>query len=249
MVEPAARGLHGQVVQRLGSLIASGEIGADEQIVPDQLGERFGVSRTVVREALRVLETKGMVAARPKTGTRVRPVEDWDLLDRDVILWRVNGPGRESQLRELLDLRSAVEPMAVRRCALHSAPADVRELRGICEDMGRAVAEEDWAGFTAADIAFHTALLAASGSRIFRQISGAIEAVLRAREALHLMPERLGQETVAAHVAIVTGIEAGNEDAAEAASRHVILVADQEVSQGLLARTGGGRRAGGRLGA
>ncbi|MDT0406903.1 FadR/GntR family transcriptional regulator, partial [Streptomyces edwardsiae] len=75
------RGLHGQLVQQLGQMIVSGDLGADRPLVPEEIGQRFEVSRTVVRESLRVLEAKGLVSARPNVGTRVRPVSDWNLLD------------------------------------------------------------------------------------------------------------------------------------------------------------------------
>lgn len=85
------RGLHGQLVQQLGQMIVSGDLGADRPLVPEEIGQRFEVSRTVVRESLRVLEAKGLVSARPNVGTRVRPVSDWNLLDPDIIEWRAFG--------------------------------------------------------------------------------------------------------------------------------------------------------------
>src|SRR6266567_361686 len=91
------RGLHGQLVQQLGQMIVAGELGADRPLVPEEIGHRFEVSRTVVRESLRVLEAKGLVSARPNVGTRIRPVQEWNLLDPDVIEWRAQGPLRGDQ--------------------------------------------------------------------------------------------------------------------------------------------------------
>lgn len=104
------RGLHGQLVQQLGQMIVSGDLGADRPLVPEEIGQRFEVSRTVVRESLRVLEAKGLVSARPNVGTRVRPVSDWNLLDPDIIEWRAFGPQRDDQRRELNELRWTIEP-------------------------------------------------------------------------------------------------------------------------------------------
>lgn len=82
------RGLHGTVVEQLGAQIVSGGIKPDDLLQPEQIGAAYEVSRTVVREALRVLEDKGLITARPNVGTRIRPVEQWNLLDADVIRWR-----------------------------------------------------------------------------------------------------------------------------------------------------------------
>ncbi|MFE7514047.1 FadR/GntR family transcriptional regulator, partial [Streptomyces sp. NPDC057540] len=113
------RGLHGQLVQQLGQMIVSGDLGADRPLVPEEIGQRFEVSRTVVRESLRVLEAKGLVSARPNVGTRVRPVSDWNLLDPDIIEWRAFGPQRDDQRRELNELRWTIEPLAARLAAGH----------------------------------------------------------------------------------------------------------------------------------
>ncbi|WP_281939938.1 FadR/GntR family transcriptional regulator [Micromonospora sp. AKA38] len=233
-VEPAVpRGLHGQVVHTIGLSIVSGDLAAGEQIVPEEIGARYGVSRPVVREALRVLESKGMVAARPKTGTRVLPVERWNLLDHDVILWRVQGPGWESQLRDLLDLRAAVEPMAARRCAESSDDTRAKGLADRCDEMEQAVRSNDSEAFTRADIEFHTLLLAGAGNRVLAQISGAIEAALKARESLHLMPDHLGHEAVSSHRLIVDAIAGADPDRAEAAARALIQVAGAEITERL----------------
>ncbi|OFE17383.1 hypothetical protein BA895_16520 [Humibacillus sp. DSM 29435] len=232
--------MHALVVDELGQAIAAGELGYDSQLVPDEIGSHFGVSRTVVREAFKVLETKGMVEARPKTGTRVLPVERWDLLDRDVIGWRVAGPARDSQLRELVELRTAVEPLAARRFAqTREQEAAVATLRSHCEAMSAAIESGDASAFTTADIAFHTDLLTGSGNRILAQIAGAVEAALRAREDLHLLPDDLGPETVASHQAITDAIESGSAEEAERATRALIDTANDEITK-QLQRQGGG---------
>ena len=123
------RGLHGQLVQQLGQMIVSGDLGADRPLVPEEIGQRFEVSRTVVRESLRVLEAKGLVSARPNVGTRVRPVSDWNLLDPDIIEWRAFGPQRDDQRRELCELRWTIEPLAARLAAGHGRE-DVQQRLG-----------------------------------------------------------------------------------------------------------------------
>lgn len=135
------RGLHGQLVQQLGQMIVSGDLGADRPLVPEEIGQRFEVSRTVVRESLRVLEAKGLVSARPNVGTRVRPVSDWNLLDPDIIEWRAFGPQRDDQRRELDDLRWVIEPLAARLAAGHGREDIQQRLGDMIEIMGHAMGQ------------------------------------------------------------------------------------------------------------
>ncbi|MFC9331569.1 FadR/GntR family transcriptional regulator [Kitasatospora sp. NPDC057015] len=229
----APRGLHGHLVHELGRDIAHGRLAAGDQIVPEDVGERHGVSRTVVREALRVLESKGMVVARPKTGTRVRPVEEWDLLDRDVILWRAQSSHWRSQLADLLDMRAAIEPLAARGCARRATPEDIVHLLAHCATMDKAVSSRDWPAFHKADRAFHGKLLAASGNLALRRLSGAIDAVLEVRSTLELEPESIEPDVVTAHYAIVEAISHRDPTQAETASRTLIDTAEHEIDQAL----------------
>ena len=230
---PSPRGLHPFVVDRLGQVIASGRLSPGDQIVPEDLGRELGVSRTVVREALRVLESKGMVAARPRTGTRVRPVQDWNLLDQQVILWRVLGPDRDQQLRDLMDLRGAIEPSAALGACTSADNDDVAALLGYCSLMEQAVEAGDLDAFTANDISFHTRLLAASGNLLYRQFIGPVEAVLRARASLQLMPAHVGSVAVSNHRTITQAIRAGDPEEAEQLTRQLVTVARGEIFQAL----------------
>ncbi|MEV0389497.1 GntR family transcriptional regulator, partial [Nonomuraea sp. NPDC050643] len=106
------RGLHAQMVDRIGRSIAAEELRAGDVLRLEDLQERYGVSRTVAREAVRVLESKRVVTSRPRVGVTVRPMSTWNLYDPQVIRWRLASPRRETQLRELAELRAAVEPAA-----------------------------------------------------------------------------------------------------------------------------------------
>jgi len=214
-------------------MIVAGQVRTDQQLVPEELGAQFNVSRTVVREALRVLESKGMITARPKTGTRVLPLSEWDLLDEDIVSWRVHSPDHAAQLHELLDLRDAIEPVAARRCAESGDPGQTRRLLGFCDEMATAIDGDDLAAFTDTDIAFHAALLNGSGNPIFAQISGAIEAALRAREDLSLLPDQVQPRAVHRHRNLALAIRSGDSDAAEHISRSLITVAREEITDHL----------------
>jgi DNA-binding FadR family transcriptional regulator len=222
-------GLHRFVTERLGQAIASGELVEGQQIVPEELGAELDVSRTVIREALRVLTEKGMVKASPRSGTRVTNIDRWTLLDPDVIMWRVNGPQRDVQLRELISLRFGVEPLAAHGAAKSASKEDIADLREQTEKMRDAVETSDVAAFTRADIAFHSRILASSGNLIYRQFARPIEAVLLARQNLDMMPPQIDSAVFTHHREIVDAIEAGDDDRAETLTREMIAVARDEV--------------------
>ena len=91
------RGLHGQAVDVIGERIVRGQTAPGDLLYPDQIEAELGVSKTVVREALRVLASKGLIDSRQKRGTFVRPRADWNLLDADVLRWRVEALRRRQQ--------------------------------------------------------------------------------------------------------------------------------------------------------
>ena len=78
------------------------------------MGEQLGVSRTVIREAIKTLVAKGMLEVGPKVGTRVLPVRRWNLFDPQVVGWLSRNGLPENFVDDLLDLRRTIEPMAVR---------------------------------------------------------------------------------------------------------------------------------------
>lgn len=227
------RGLHGQLVESIGLSIGSGQIVGGEQIVPEALAAKSETSRAVVREALRVIESKGMVIARPRTGTRVRPVSEWDLLDPDVIRWRSTGAEAAQQLDELLAIRGAIEPLAARHASRNTTAEHLAALKSAITAIALAVSQQDFAAFTEADVAFHRALLAAGGNRIIGQFADPIEAALRVRHSLRLVPSTLSETVVTTHQAIIDAVISHDEAQAELASRRIVDVAGAEVISAL----------------
>ncbi|CAL9551745.1 HTH-type transcriptional repressor NanR [Streptomyces sp. enrichment culture] len=218
------RGLHGQLVQQLGQMIVSGDLGADRPLVPEEIGQRFEVSRTVVRESLRVLEAKGLVSARPNVGTRVRPVSDWNLLDPDIIEWRAFGPQRDAQRRELADLRWTIEPLAARLAAGHSRPDVQQRLADMVEIMGHALAQGDALTFSRADTEFHSLLIQLAGNRMLEHLSGIVSAALQVSGAPATSCDRPGETCLGHHARIVEALAADDGPAAEAAMRQLLTV-------------------------
>jgi len=218
------RGLHGQLVQQLGQMIVSGDLGADRPLVPEEIGQRFEVSRTVVRESLRVLEAKGLVSARPNVGTRVRPVADWNLLDPDIIEWRAFGPQRDDQRRELLELRWTIEPLAARLAAGHEREDIQQRLADMAEIMAHAAAQGDGLTFSRADAEFHSLLLQVAGNRMLEHLSGIVSSALHVSGGPVTGCDRPADASVGLHHRIVEAVAAGDGGTAEAAMRQLLSV-------------------------
>lgn len=218
------RGLHGQLVQQLGQMIVSGDLGADRPLVPEEIGQRFEVSRTVVRESLRVLEAKGLVSARPNVGTRVRPVSDWNLLDPDIIEWRAFGPQRDDQRRELNELRWTIEPLAARLAAGHGHEDVQQRLVDLVEIMSHALAQGDALTFSRADAEFHALLIQVAGNRMLDHLSGIVSAALQVSGGPATGCERPTEASVAQHARIVDGLGSGDGAVAEGAMRQLLTV-------------------------
>ncbi|MFJ9418701.1 FadR/GntR family transcriptional regulator [Streptomyces sp. NPDC101227] len=226
------RGLHGQLVQQLGQMIVSGDLGADRPLVPEEIGQRFEVSRTVVRESLRVLEAKGLVSARPNVGTRVRPVSDWNLLDPDIIEWRAYGPQRDDQRRELCELRWTIEPLAARLAAGHGREDIQQRLADMVEIMGHSAAQGDTVTFGRADVEFHTLLLSLAGNRMLEHLSGIVSSALHVSGGPSGGCERPIETSVGQHMRIVDAIGSGDATAAESAMRQLLAAHSDAGGQG-----------------
>lgn len=211
------RGLHGQLVQQLGQMIVAGDLGADRPLVPEEIGQRFEVSRTVVRESLRVLEAKGLVSARPNVGTRVRPVSDWNLLDPDIIEWRAFGPQRDDQRGELCQLRAAIEPLAARLAAERGRDEVQQRVADMVEIMGQALTQGDSLTFSRADAEFHGLLLQSAGNRMLEHLAGILSSALQVSGGPSAGCVRPGEAVIAHHQQIADALAVGDGGAAESA--------------------------------
>ncbi|WP_230977208.1 FadR/GntR family transcriptional regulator [Georgenia yuyongxinii] len=216
--------LHSDVLDRLGRDIAHGACPPGSVVTLSVLAEEHGVSRTVVREAVRVLESLGMVESRRRVGVRVRPVQDWSVLDPQLVSWRLTGPERDAQLHRLTEIRLAIEPTAARLAARHAPEVGQRllelaaTLRRLGED-GRGVDEE----YLQADVAFHTLLIEASGNDMLAALQDIIAAVLVGRTHLRLTPANPAPASLDHHEAVARAVAAGDEDQAEHYARAVVM--------------------------
>src|ERR1700712_2746950 len=171
------RNVHSQVADRIGISIVRGDIVAGETLPSEmQICEMIDVSRTVVREAIRTLTGKGLVESRPKSGTRVRPPQQWNQLDPDVLRWRMETSDIDSYLAKLFQLRCAVEPAAAALAATRAGEEDIARIRAGYEGMVAAKVNEK---FVIADIAFHQAIYFATRNEFFWPIAQMFEITLR----------------------------------------------------------------------
>lgn len=178
----SARGVHGQVLEVLAQRVLTGELAEGETLDLTALQAEFDVSLTVLREALRVLAAKGMVDARPKRGTFVRPRANWSLLDGDVLRWQFARSHQPGLFDDLHELRTIVEPGAASLAAARATPEDLAALDAALADM--ATAGSDAAAAVAADLAFHRALLAATHNELIQRMEVVIETGLAERDRL-----------------------------------------------------------------
>ena len=169
---------HGHTVDLLGGAIISGRYGEGAIIPPEPiLGEELGVSRTVVREAIKALAAKGLIVTGPKVGSRVLPQDVWNWFDPDVIAWQAKAGLTPEFLRDLQDLRRVVEPAAVRLAAERASAEDIAEIEAAYAGMKNAI--EHGGDYVTSDLRFHHALLRAARNRMLTQMSKALNALLR----------------------------------------------------------------------
>ncbi|MFC7404136.1 FadR/GntR family transcriptional regulator [Georgenia alba] len=220
----ASSSLHRHVADTLGRRVAGGELPAGSVVNLAGLEREFGVSRTVAREAMRLLESLGMVEARRRVGLIVADAARWNVLSPQVIEWRLAGPGRDAQLRSLLDLRVAVEPTAARSAAVHATDEDRARLKVLARrlrDLGeQGLGQTD--EYLQTDVDFHQTLLRASGNEMLAALDRVVEAVMVGRTRLGLSPKIPVAEVLDHHETTARAIGERLPEAAEVYSRMLV---------------------------
>ena len=174
----AIKNMLGHTLDLLGESIVSGRYPPESVVPPETvLCKEFGVSRTVIREAVKSLVAKGLLSTGPKVGTRVLPAEQWNWFDPDVVAWKSKMGLTREFLRDLQDLRRVVEPAAVKLAATRASAQDILEIEAAYAGMKRAV--EHGGDYITYDLRFHQGLLRASRNRMLVQMSKVLNALLR----------------------------------------------------------------------
>jgi DNA-binding FadR family transcriptional regulator len=216
---PVARNFHTYVINEVGRAIVSGQIKVGNVLPGDsEMMERFGVSRTVLREALKTLEAKGLVEARAKVGTRVLPLARWSFFDRQVLEWVLESGPSEAFLESFHLVRLRLEVDSARLAAQHRDGEHIRLLHywlNQCDKMGRQPEP-----FALALFEFHRILAEASGNPFLRAANALMEFGVAVSVAARLTatgdapPEGLAQGRTAAYAALLADVEAGRPDQA-----------------------------------
>lgn len=167
-----------EIVRAIAGDILSGRYPAGGALPRENdLCAEHGVSRTVIREVLKVLEAKGLVDCRPRVGTTVRAADDWNILDAQVIEWLGPRLAETGLIRAILETRRSIEPMAAELAAGRASLQEIADLEAAWRAMAEAGTDID--RFSDADLAFHQQLLIASHNRVFRQFGALMQAALK----------------------------------------------------------------------
>ncbi len=171
------RNLTATIAQDLGRAIVTGQFDGIAFPYEADLCKQYGASRPVLREAVKMLTAKGLLASRPRQGTSIQPEDQWNLLDPDVLYWMLQRKFTIELMVDFTEVRLAIEPRAAALAARQASKAQLDKIHDAIERMVAADADDDDA--LTADIAFHVAVLEASNNRFFRQFTDLAEATLR----------------------------------------------------------------------
>ena len=177
----APENLHGRVTRALGLRLIEAERSGEEIFFPNEaeLCQQLGVSRSILREAVKVLADKGMLQVRPRSGTRSRPRSDWNLLDPDILTWQAEARTDARFLRELCEVRLAIEPTASGFAALRATTAQMAEIAAALEQR-EALHRHETEAIVESNLRFYETVVAASQNPLFRQLSASIRTPMRA---------------------------------------------------------------------
>ncbi len=217
-----------EIIATLARAIASGRFPPNTNLPRENdLCTEFGVSRTVIREALKVLESKGLVRGRPRVGTVVRDKEDWNLLDPDIIEWMGSDFLDEALLKSVLEARRAIEPAAAE---LAASRATAQEIADLDHAWQRMAAAKDFQTFTEADVVFHTVLLKASHNRVFAQLYGLIHAALHRALGASAQAVADYQDAIVAHHSLVEALRMRDREGARRAVDAILNLAERDLA-------------------
>lgn len=231
MRSEGAGGLHHSVLSRIGEDLTHGRVRAGDVLSMEQLEERYGVSRTVVREVVKVLESIGVATSRRRVGVTFQPEDRWEALSPVIIHWRLEGPRRMDQLGEVSELRRGIEPQAARLAAERASASDAALLQAAAQGMSQTGPEGDLHAYLRHDIDFHRTLLSASGNALLASFAPFVAEALTGRTDHDLMPDVPEQQAIDWHLEVATAIVEGRPDLAEETMRLIVSEAQQAMEE------------------
>jgi DNA-binding FadR family transcriptional regulator len=225
------KSLYNKVAHDLGQRIVRGDY-KPGALLPNEAecGQIYKVSRTAVREAVKMLSAKGLIQSRPKIGSRVEPRATWNLLDRDVLGWYCATVDFQSFALDVQQIRFMIEPEAAALAATNRTPPHLAEIEAAYQAMADAVdVEADW---NVADVRFHLAVLNASGNEFISPFGRVIELLLVNLFSVTVAHLRNRLKVLPLHEAILTAIRARKPDLARIAVRRLLQNTQKTIDQG-----------------
>lgn len=236
------RSLHGQVAHEIAMRIVSGELQPGTILSNEEAASAdMEVSRTAYREALKVLSAKGLVESRPKTGTRVRGRDQWNMLDPDLLSWSFAAGPTPGFARSLFEVRQMFEPAAAAFAAERAGPEELTVIENALTGMKECGPSSDDA--IQADLAFHLGILVASGNELLTSLGYLIESALAQSFALSTHQPGARENSIPLHEAVFDAIKTHRADAAREAMSHLLSEAWADI-ESLIADQGDGTAAG-----
>ncbi|SER38669.1 transcriptional regulator, GntR family [Faunimonas pinastri] len=230
-----------EVTMALARRILAGEIQPGENLPREaELCSEYGVSRTVIREATKVLEAKGLLRSRSRAGTLVLDAGDWNMLDPDLLSWA--GPGFHNPrfVESLMEARHIIEPAGAELAAQRATAQDLADLENAYDRMARSL-PHDIEACSLADLDFHTALLTASHNQVLVRLAVVIEASMRALFEITNSVGSSHEEALHHHAEIVEAVRLRQPAAARAAISAILSSASVDLK---LSRDSGGHASG-----
>lgn len=223
-----------EIVAAMARRILSGEIQPSEYLPKEsELCVQYGVSRTVIREATKVLESKGLIRSRSRVGTRVLDTNEWNMLDPDLLALASSDFHDPRFVDSLMEARRIIEPAAAELAAERAGPRDLAAMddayRRMCASLPHDIEQ-----CSKADMDFHTALLVASHNHVLMQLASVIRASMRALFELTTHLGSAHEQALHLHGTVVEAVRLRRPDAARAAIMRILkgAVADLRAGHG-----------------
>ncbi len=228
---PASDGgkVHDKVVRSIAQRVLGG-IYTPETTIPreDELAEEFKVSRTTIREAIKVLSAKGLIETRQRVGVRVRSRDEWRLLDPAVLSWHPDISQDSELLTDLLEARRLIEPAAAEMAAQRATSNDLATIENAYLGMERAL-PDDIVACCESDVNFHRAVLYASHNIVLRGLMGTIDAALRATFLITHKLTLSEAQTLHVHLEVFESIRMRDASAAREATNRLLDKAETDI--------------------
>ncbi len=210
--------LHDDVVDRIGRRIVSGTYPSGTRLLADALAAELTVSRSVIREALRVLTAMGLIDVRRRAGITVLPQDRWSALDPLVVSWQLSAPDQQPHLGWLGDVCASIEPLAAHLAAQNASPRQCGELTAAVVAMSASARAALGSDFVEAHARFHLTVLAASGNPYLRSFGGLVAQLHAAR----MRSSTEGCQSVTLHGELASAVQRGATDEAREVMERIV---------------------------